>query len=361
MTQNKYILYLLGFIMILTGCTKVSTDDISFVKSATAPTAVNTVFSVSTDNSGMVAIKPNSEGASYYNVYFGDTSVTPAKVMAGQSVNHKYKEGTFSVKIVSTGITGLTTENTFPLTVTFREPEKLVVNISSEVHLLKISATADYAKGGYKVYFGEDPVEVPQMMAEGAFLTHNYAKAGTYVVKVVALSGGAASKTVSQAVTIYNALKLPMTFEDPGVLYNWGDFGGSQTKVIPNPYKTGINTSATVGKIVKLKDQTWAGNYIILSEVLDLSQKHIFKVKVYSTRVGMRVQLQLERSDNNFFQDNREVLTTKANQWEELVFDFSGVDNSKNLQNMLFFIDNGVQGDGSEAFTLLFDDITLTN
>ena len=77
----------------------------------------------------------------------------------------------------------------------------------------------------------------------------------------------------------------------------------------------------------------------------------------------MRIQLQLERNGDNSFMENTEAVTTQANTWEELTFDFSGkiMDNSKKLQNILFFLDNGTQGDGSQNYTILFDDIVLTN
>ena len=361
MTHLKSCALFFSIVLIAAGCSKINNDDISFVKTANAPSDITTEFRVSTDNLGMVTIIPNSAGASSYDITFGDTTNTPQKVMAGKSIVHKYKEGTYTVKVVGTGITGLTTEKSFPVIVTFRAPEDVAVNVETDVHDVKVSATSKYAEGGYKVYFGDVPAETPQMMAAGSFLTHTYASAGSYDIKVVALSGGAAMAEKIQTVRIYDSLKLPMTFEDPNVWYNWGDFGGSQTKVIANPSKTGINTSATVGQIIKMQDQTWAGNFIILSAPLDLSQKHIFKVKVYSQRVGMRVLLQLERTGDNSFQDNREVMTTKANQWEELTFDFTGVDNSKRLQNILFFLDNGSLGDGSANYTLLFDDIILTN
>ncbi|MEO7317237.1 MAG: hypothetical protein ABIW47_18750 [Ginsengibacter sp.] len=361
MTHLKYCTLFLSIVLVAAGCTKFDNDDISFVKTAAAPSDITTELKVSTDNLGMVTIIPNSAGASSYDITFGDTTKAPQKVMAGKSIMHKYAEGNYSVKVLGTGLSGLTTENTFPLKVTFRAPEDIAVKAETNAHDVKVSATAKYAVGGFKVYFGDVPAETPKMMAAGSFLTHTYANAGSYDIKVVALSGGVATAEKIQKVMIYDDLKLPMTFENPNVLYNWGDFGGSETKVIPNPFKSGINTSATVTQIIKKKDQTWAGNYIILSAPIDFSQNQVLKVKVYSQRIGMRVQLQLERNGDNSFQDHKEVLTTKANQWEELTFNFTGIDNSKRLQNILFFLDNGTVGDGTANYTLLIDDIMLTN
>ena len=53
----------------------------------------------------------------------------------------------------------------------------------------------------------------------------------------------------------------------------------------------------------------------------------------------------------------KDVFTTKTGEWEDLVFDFSGVTNAN--QNKLVFIpDNGNVGDGSATSTYYFDDIT---
>ncbi|HEX5743632.1 MAG TPA: hypothetical protein VFY09_07020, partial [Flavobacteriaceae bacterium] len=49
--------------------------------------------------------------------------------------------------------------------------------------------------------------------------------------------------------------------------------------------------------------------------------------------------------------------TTKANQWEELTFDFSGISTSTQFTNMIFFIDLGTNGDGSANYTIYVDDI----
>lgn len=358
MKKLKYVISFLFVIAIISGCAKMKNDDISFVKTAAAPSDETTQFLITQDNSGIVTITPNGGGAVSYDIYFGDNTTDPVNVLAGKNTTHQYAEGNYTVKIVAKGMTGETTETSSPLDVTFRAPENVQVNVAQDVHTVTVSASALYATGGFHVYFGDEDNETPVDLAEDATVSHTYAEPGDYTIKVVALSGGAATTTVDKDITVYNALELPMTFEDPNVLYNWGDFGGGATSVIDNPFPAGINTSAKVGKLVK-NGESWAGNYIILSAPLDLSVKHVFKVKVYSPRVGMKILLQLERTGNNAFQDNREVATTVANQWEEMTFDFSGVDNSKNLQNILFFIDNGTYGDGSANYTMYFDDITL--
>lgn len=359
----KRVPYILLLALTLHSCSKWTDDDLSFLNSIKAPSEESLLFKVSDDNSGLVTITPNSAGGTAYDIYFGDGTTAPVSVAPGKNTTHVYKEGTYPVKVVTTGLSGLKSDTTAQLTVTFRAPEQVNVTTTGNAHTLTVSATGLYATGGFKVSFGETANEEPVLIADGASVEHVYAKGGNYTVTVEALSGGKATTVVTKPVTIYDPLTLPMTFELSTVSYAWGDFGGSQTSVIPNPVPGGINTSATVGKIVKTKAEVWAGNFIVMTNPIDFTNNKKFKVKVYSWRAGMRVQLQLERSGDNTFQEHLEATTTVANTWEELTFDFSGIikDNSKRLQNILFFLDNGVTGDGSNNFTLLFDDITLTH
>ncbi|MRG44977.1 hypothetical protein GFS24_07620 [Chitinophaga sp. SYP-B3965] len=359
----KGIQYLILLLAVTVSCTKIKDGDISFVETAAPPSDGDITFAITNDNSGKVTITPGGSGAVSYDVYFGDATTAPASVMPGKNITHVYAEGNYTVKVAAKNIGGKATETTKQLSLVFRAPENVVITTTTNAHDITVSAAASYAPGGFKVSFGDVANEVPVTLAAGANATHTYTNAGVYTVKVQALSGGAATTIATKQITIYDPLTLPMTFELATVSYAWGDFGGSGTAVIPNPFRTGINTSATVGRIVKNAGETWAGNFIIMSAPIDFTTNKKFKVKVYSTRVGLKVTLQLERSGDNTFKEAKEIATTVANAWEELTFDFNGVilDNSKKLQNILFFLDNGTKGDGSANYTILFDDIILTN
>jgi hypothetical protein len=82
-------------------------------------------------------------------------------------------------------------------------------------------------------------------------------------------------------------------------------------------------------------------------------------MKVYSPRVGARVLLKVENQTNGGISYEKEVQTTTANAWEELVFDYSAVNTANSYQKIVLIFDLGTQGDGSANFTWLFDDITL--
>jgi hypothetical protein len=54
------------------------------------------------------------------------------------------------------------------------------------------------------------------------------------------------------------------------------------------------------------------------------------------------------------------VTGTVANAWEELTFDYSGINTANQYQKIILIFDLGTTGDGSANFTYLFDDIRLT-
>ena len=97
----------------------------------------------------------------------------------------------------------------------------------------------------------------------------------------------------------------------------------------------------------------------MLDNPIDFSTKKIFKMKVYSPRVGAKVLLKVENPTNGGISFEKEVTTTKANEWEELTFDYSAINTSNIYQKLVLIFDNGTSGDGSANYTFYLDDITL--
>ena len=137
-----------------------------------------------------------------------------------------------------------------------------------------------------------------QSFLEGATVSHTYAAVGTYTVRVVALSGGAATTEFTKTITIVDPVLLPITFESPTVNYTFTNFGGGDVTKINNPQSNGINTSAKVGKMVKNAPEVWGGSVISLGEPIDFSANKIFRMKVFSPRVGAKVLLKVENATN---------------------------------------------------------------
>ena len=349
--------------LLLVACTKTEFTDTSFVDRGEAPSELSAMFEITQDNTGLVTITPNGVGAVTYDVYYGDGNNTPAKVVAGKNTTHVYPEGVYPVKIIGYSVSGKKTEVTKQLTVTFRAPENLEVSVTVDPannYKVNVSATALY-ETNFKVYFGVSPTETPVTFLEGQTVSNVYAATGTYQVKVIAFSGGAATTQRIVPVTIVDPILLPLTFESPTINYNWFNFDGGNVTVVANSQSNGINTSAKVAKMVKNAGQPWGGSFLTLSSNIDFSANKIFRMKVYSPRVGAKVLFKVENSANPGQNFEKEVLTTRANAWEDLVIDYRAINVANSYNRIVLIFDNGTAGDGSANFTWLFDDIRLVN
>ncbi|TVZ60288.1 hypothetical protein NA63_2840 [Flavobacteriaceae bacterium MAR_2010_105] len=194
MKTIKYLLTACFALVVLINCT---TDDnnLDYLNNVEAPTNVVALFKATQDNSGLVTITPNSDGAVSYNVIFGDDTATPQKVNQGASVDHVYEEGTYTVTIEAVGITGLKSEISQNLVVSFRAPENLDVVIANDAAVSKrvnVTANADFAIS-YDVYFGESGNDTPVSGNIGDTVSYVYQEAGTYTIRVVVM--GAAIET----------------------------------------------------------------------------------------------------------------------------------------------------------------------
>ncbi len=167
-------------------------------------------------------------------------------------------------------------------------------------------------------------------------------------------------RLISSGGPVLSTPTLPIDFESSSVNWAFTDFDGGAVTKIANPQSGGINTSSTVGKMIKNAGQTWAGSFISLASPIDFSTNKVFKMKVFSPRIGAKVLLKVENLNDGgiFFQ--KEVATTLANSWEDMTFDCSAINTSNQYQKVVLIFDNGTMGDGSANFTFLFDDIMLT-
>ena len=363
MNAIKYFYSALFLLILSTGCKKEVNDDLSLLETAATPANLSVLFNITQDNTGLVTITPNGEGGVFYDVYFGDATTIPVKVLAGGSATHIYAEGVFNVKIVSHNVVGKTSEIIKPLTVSFKAPENLVVNWAIDPtnrYKINVSASALY-ETLFRVYFGDVPNEIPVSFLEGATVSRVYATVGTYTLRVVALSGGAATTTFTATVTITDPVLLPIDFQSTTVNYAWTDFAGGAVTVINNPQANGINTSTKVARMIKSAGQTYGGSLIGLGGPIDFSANRVFRMKVYSPRVGAKVLLKVENRANPGINFEKEVLTTLANAWEDMAFDYRTISTTNAYDNIVIIFDNGTMGDGSANFTFLMDDIRLTN
>jgi uncharacterized protein YkuJ len=132
------------------------------------------------------------------------------------------------------------------------------------------------------------------------------------------------------------------------------------TEVVANPNPTGVNTTPQVANLTKTANsQNFAGTFFELDEPLDLENFPNISVKTHSPTSGIIVKLKIESElgDNGGTTFEVDVTNTVANDWEELVYDFSAAPEADYVRIVIFF-DFGNVGDGSEYY---FDEIKLLN
>lgn len=375
----KIVKFIIGAFVLFTfafSCTEQDglDSDLEFLKSQTANSLSN-VFNISNDNSGLVKITPIGNGFSKAVVNFGHGTGTTAsaEVKLGEAASHTYPEGSYNVVIDYYDIVGNKSSSTYPLTVTYRAPEEIKPTISISNNGVSVKATALYAKS-FVVYFGEDANEsgTPIGLTENA--THVYKAAGTYNIKVVALSGGAAKAelvTPKEITFSANPFALPITFDNSAVKYFFGSFGGGQAfNKVENPNKSGLNVTDSVGVFTRGFD-SWSGTYSPLNRVIEYAAGKKIKLLAYNpdpALIGKTVNLELEAAVGGNPKNGvgvKKVAFTKSGEWEELVFDFSSTaipDNALFAQIVFRFNDslNG-EGVGGKGAKFYIDSITQSN
>ncbi|MFK8057670.1 MAG: hypothetical protein AB8F78_16205, partial [Saprospiraceae bacterium] len=142
------------------------------------------------------------------------------------------------------------------------------------------------------------------------------------------------------------APSLPIDFESTMVTYGWADFDGGVATVIANPDASGLNTSATVGSMVKGAGEVFGGSTLALAGPIDFGTNNEFKMKVWSNAVGQSVLFKLEgASPVEIF-----GTTTVAGEWEELTFPAPGI-SGMDFTAITLIYRLGDVGDGSANFT----------
>ena len=338
-------------------------DDTSFLSSATSANVAK-IFDISTDNSGIVKITPTGEGVTSFTVKYGHgTGAAASAVVApGASTSHVYPEGSYTVNVVATDVAGKETSTDFPLVVTYRAPENVIIKISGE---MRVSAEALYAKS-FLVYYGDVANEVGTPMANGQELpAHTYPVAGAspFVLRVEALSGGAAKTSATK--TLFD---LPIDFETADIDFfgTFDDWGQQLFSTVDNPSKTGLNTSSKVGMYTN-GHAPWSGTYSPLNIPINFAYGKKIKVMVYNpsaANIGKKLNVELEAAIGGTPGNGVAVVKmpfTTSGAWEELTFDFSGISGipagTKFAQLVLRFNDS--QDGTQEVFYV--DNFKITN
>ena len=164
---------------------------------------------------------------------------------------------------------------------------------------------------------------------------------------------------------------LPLTWDDGAVTYGVVDFGGNASTIMVDPN----DANNTIVKSEKTAAaQGWAGTTIgvdVSGTVTSFSKKLPFtntdtkmSIKVMSPDAGITVRFKVEDASDPTKSVETEAKTTKANEWEVLVFDFSKqadgtalLDLNKTYNKGSVFFNYNVDGPTAGAKTYYWDNV----
>jgi hypothetical protein len=158
--------------------------------------------------------------------------------------------------------------------------------------------------------------------------------------------------------TVLNVGEI-ISFNDLIVDYSLADFGNSISGITADP--TDSNNSV----VSSVKGDAQGGTVVARGLIYYPLTSTLTRIsmRVYSPLAGIPVRMKLEESGDSSHSVEAQVLTTVANEWEVLIFDFSNqvigtlaLDTSYNFDTLSVFFDFGSAGNGE---TYYWDDVTF--
>ena len=156
-------------------------------------------------------------------------------------------------------------------------------------------------------------------------------------------------------------VSLPVGFESTTLVYDIIAFEGATSAIEANPNPSGINQTGTVLRSTKTEGaQFFAGTLLNLEAPIDFSTSEILSIKTLSPKANIPIRIALENQaiggDSQIFID---VNTTVTDEWEELIYNFTGQLNPGIAYDrviVFFEFIPEVSGDGSTYF---YDDLFI--
>ena len=143
-------------------------------------------------------------------------------------------------------------------------------------------------------------------------------------------------------------------------VYALADFGNNVSTLVADP----TDATNTVVSVVK-GNETWAGTTIASGLVIYplTATETVMSVRVWSPEAGITVRLKLEESGDPTHSVETDAVTTKAQEWETLTFDFSNQGEGTAELNTDYVFDKlsiflNFDSAGSSE-TYYFDDVTF--
>ena len=205
-----------------------------------------------------------------------------------------------------------------------------------------IETTATHSGGGWEeISFTYDSAESYSrltLFADGPGTT-----AGTfYFDDIEQVEGdGGGGDCVAETSQSLDATDFDLTFQtDPGDAI--GSFGGNYSYIDNPDFDNAVNASCKVGQIDRNGEQ-FANTQIEFDSKFDFNNNSGFKLKVWSPVAGTNVLVKLEDKADPGINVEVAQVTTTANAWEELTFDFAPGESGKHDKIILFFeLNSGV-------------------
>ncbi len=193
----KYIKQLLVFFIVTTVFNACTEEETSYAfQNISAPSNIQATFNIAQDDTGNVSVSPTADGATIFEVYFGDTdSEVATEVAPGETISYTYTEGVYNLRIIAIGATGLTSELSREVVISFAAPTNLeIATVATTTNPLEVTVTPTATNATmFDVYFGDVDQEEPTSIMAGEEVSYTYAEAGSYTIRVVAKGAGAAT------------------------------------------------------------------------------------------------------------------------------------------------------------------------
>jgi len=163
-------------------------------------------------------------------------------------------------------------------------------------------------------------------------------------------------------------VNLPVTFDDPAVNYNLVDFGGNISSIVADP----VVPSNNVCKVIKTNTAvSWAGTTIggpagLATAIPFAVGSTTMTMRVYSPDAGIPIRMKVEVVGDQTKSVETDALTTVANAWETLTFNFANpasgtaaINYSYTYKVLSVFFNFGTTGAAAGTKTYYCDDITF--
>ncbi|BDT69576.1 hypothetical protein os1_37670 [Comamonadaceae bacterium OS-1] len=192
----------------------------------------------------------------------------------------------------------------------------------------------------------------------------------TYYFDDIAVVPGAVTPPVTPPTTSTSTALI--TFDVAGTTYTLTDFGGNTGAVVNDPAGGTGKVMQVVKGMAGTPSETWAGttistgaNQSIPAIALSASAKTM-TARVWAPAAGMPIRLKLEDAADGSHSVETEAVTTVANGWQTLTFDFGNPASGTAALNLAYtfnkasvFFNFGTAGSGGAGQTFYFDDLSL--